>query len=97
VVASIAAIAGYGFGTWAITPPQQQRLLSTGGNDRFLLSLNASTLHAGVGLGGAIGGMTLALSRSAAAVCWAAAGIELAALALVGRAASRKKPARRTL
>jgi predicted MFS family arabinose efflux permease len=97
VVASIAAIAGYGFGTWAITPPQQQRLLSTGGNDRFLLSLNASTLYAGVGLGGAIGGMTLALSRSAAAVCWAAAGIELAALALVGRAASRKKPARRTL
>jgi MFS transporter, DHA1 family, inner membrane transport protein len=92
--ASVAAIAGYGFGTWAITPPQQQRLLSSGGNNRFLLSLNASALYAGVGLGGAIGGLTLALSRSAAAVCWAAAGIELAALALVGWAASRKNSRR---
>jgi len=97
VAASVAAIASYGFGTWAITPPQQQRLLSTGGNDRLLLSLNASALYAGVGLGGAIGGMTLALSRSATAVCWTAAGIELAALALAGRAASRKDARRPTL
>jgi len=87
VAASVAAMTGYGVGTWAITPPQQQRLLSSGGNDLFLLSLNASALYAGVGLGGAIGGMTLALSRSTTAVCWAAAGLELAALALVGRAA----------
>ncbi len=90
VVGSVAAIASYGFGTWAITPPQQQRLLSSGGNDRLLLSLNASALYAGVGLGGAIGGMALALGRSVIAVCWTAAGIELAALALVGWAASRK-------
>jgi predicted MFS family arabinose efflux permease len=90
VIGSGAAIAGYGFGTWAITPPQQQRLLSAGGNDRLLLSLNASALYAGVSLGGAIGGLTLALSRSTAAVCWTAAGIELAALTLAGRAASRK-------
>jgi len=94
VAASVAAIASYGLGTWAITPPQQQRLLSSGGNDRFLLSLNASALYAGVGLGGAVGGLTLALSRSATAVCWAAAGIELAALALVGWAASRKNARR---
>jgi MFS transporter, DHA1 family, inner membrane transport protein len=91
VIASGAAIAGYGFGTWAITPPQQQRLLSSGGNDRLLLSFNATTLYAGVGLGGALGGLTLAVSHSTAAVCWTAAGIELAALTLVGRAASRKK------
>jgi predicted MFS family arabinose efflux permease len=92
VAASIVAIAGYGFGTWAITPPQQQRLVSSGGNDRLLLALNASALYAGVGLGGAIGGMTLVLSRSATAVCLAAADIELAALTLVGRAASRRNP-----
>jgi len=96
VAASVAEIAGYGFGTWAITPPQQQRLLSSGGNDRLLLSLNASALYAGVGIGGAIGGMTLALSRSTTAVCWTAASIELAALALVGRAARRKIPGQGT-
>jgi len=38
--------------------------------------------------------MTLALSRSATAVCLTAAGIELAALTLVGRAASRKESRR---
>jgi len=96
VAASVAAIAGYGFGTWAITPPHQQRLLSSGGNDRLLLSLNASALYAGVGIGGAIGGMTLALSRSTTAVCWVAASIELAALALVSRAARRKIPGQGT-
>jgi predicted MFS family arabinose efflux permease len=84
VIDSGAAIAGYGFGTWAITPPQQHRLLSGGGNDRLLLSLNASALYAGVALGSAIGGLTLGFSHSTAAVCWTAAGIELAALALAG-------------
>jgi hypothetical protein len=76
VIASGAAIPGYGFGTWAITP-QQQRLLSSGGNDQLLLSFNATTLYAGVGLGGAIGGLTLALSHSTTAICWTAAGIEV--------------------
>jgi predicted MFS family arabinose efflux permease len=78
----VAAIAGYGLGTWAITPPQQQRLLRAGGDDQFLISLNASALYAGVGLGGAVGGVTLALSHSITAVCLTAAGIELAALAV---------------
>jgi predicted MFS family arabinose efflux permease len=83
VTATIAAITGYGLGTWAISPPQQQRLLATGGDDRFLLSLNASALYLGVALGGATGGITLALSHSVSAVCWAAASLEMAALAFV--------------
>jgi predicted MFS family arabinose efflux permease len=65
--------------------------LASGGDERLLLSLNASALYAGVGLGGAIGGVTLALSGAAAAVCWTAAGIELAALALVGAGAVRAR------
>jgi predicted MFS family arabinose efflux permease len=76
----------YGLGTWAVTPPQQQRLLAHGGG-RVLLSLNASALYAGVALGGIIGGVTLSLSRSIAAVCWTAAVIEVTALAVVRRAA----------
>jgi hypothetical protein len=42
-------------------PPQRQRLLASGSNDQFLFFLNASALYAGVGLGGAIDGITLAL------------------------------------
>jgi predicted MFS family arabinose efflux permease len=86
VAASAAAIMVYGLGTWAVTPPQQQRLLAHGGG-RVLLSLNASALYAGVALGGIIGGVTLSLSRSIAAVCWTAAVIEVTALAVVRRAA----------
>src|SRR5207237_5598360 len=41
VAASLAAVIGYGLGTWAVTPPQQQRLLTSGGDDRLLLSLDA--------------------------------------------------------
>jgi predicted MFS family arabinose efflux permease len=92
---SIAAIAGYGIGTWTITPAQQQRLLSTPGNGRVLLALNASALYAGVGLGGAIGGLTLALSRSITTLCAVAAAIELAALLLVGLTTSRRSFANR--
>lgn len=83
VAAATAAIAGYGLGTWAITPPQQQRLLAAGGDSQFLLSLNSTALYLGVMLGGATGGIALALSHSISAVCWAAASIEAAALALL--------------
>jgi hypothetical protein len=47
------------------------------------LSLNASALCLGVALGGATKGMALALSHGISAVCWAAASIEMAALALL--------------
>jgi predicted MFS family arabinose efflux permease len=93
-LASLVAVAGYGCGTWAITPPQQQRLVAADADDRFLLALNASALYAGVALGGAIGGITLTLSHSAPAVCGLAAGIELAAVTLAGLTAYRARPHR---
>jgi MFS transporter, DHA1 family, inner membrane transport protein len=76
-------IAVYGIGTWAVTPPQQHRLLEGGGDDRLLLSLNASAIYAGVALGSAIGGAILAATTSSVAVCLAAAGIELVALTAI--------------
>ena len=82
-VASAALVALYGLGTWAITPPQQHRLLAAGGDTGFLLSLNAASLYGGVALGSGLGGAILALSGSAVAVCGAAAGLELVALMLV--------------
>jgi MFS transporter, DHA1 family, inner membrane transport protein len=87
VIASGAAVIGYGLGTWAITPPQQHWLLSGNGDGQFLLSLNSSALYGGVALGSLVGGLTLTLTRSASAVCWTAAGIELAALTLAGKIA----------
>ncbi len=93
VAASATAIAAYGIGTWAITPPQQHRLLATGADDRLLLSLNASALYTGVALGSALGGLILATTSSTAAVCETAAGIELAALTLTVLARARNAPA----
>jgi DHA1 family inner membrane transport protein len=48
-----------------------------------LLGLNASALYAGVALGGGLGGLALTVTGSAAALCWLAAGIEMAAAAIV--------------
>jgi MFS transporter, DHA1 family, inner membrane transport protein len=93
VVASAIAIAAYGLGSWAITPPQQHRLLATGADDRLSLSLNASALYTGVALGSGLGGLTLAATGSTAAVCWTAAGIELAALTLTALSRARNAPA----
>jgi len=78
-------LAVYGFGTWAVNPPQQQRLLATGADGHLLLSLNASATYAGVALGSAFGGAVLAGS-GASTVCWVASGLELAALGLAGAA-----------
>jgi len=91
VVASALALAAYGTGSWAITPPQQHRLLEAGGDDRLLLSLNASAIYAGVAAGSALGGITLAATSSTAAVCLLAAGIELLALASLAVAYPRPR------
>jgi predicted MFS family arabinose efflux permease len=90
VAASIAAIAVYGVGTWAVTPPQQQRLLAEANDERFLLSLNASALYGGVAVGSALGGAILAAAGSVADLCWLAAAIEVAALASVTTAGARR-------
>ena len=91
VIASALALAAYGTGCWAITPPQQHRLLEAGGDDRLLLSLNASAIYAGVAAGSALGGITLAATSSTAAVCLLAAGIELLALASLAVAYPRPR------
>jgi predicted MFS family arabinose efflux permease len=81
IAGSAVSVAGYGIGTWAVTPPQQHRLLEDrGGDHRLLLSLNAGAIYAGVALGSALGGAILAATSSSVALCSVAAGIELAAL-----------------
>ena len=79
--ASAALLALYALGTWAVTPPQQHRLLAAGGETGFLLSLNASALYAGVALGSGLGGAILAATGSVAVLCGVAAGLEFLALA----------------
>ena len=78
-----ALVALYALGTWAITPPQQHRLLGAGGDTGFLLSLNASALYGGVALGSGLGGAILAATGSVAALCGVAAGLELLAVVSV--------------
>jgi predicted MFS family arabinose efflux permease len=79
--ACAALVALYALGTWAVTPPQQHRLLAAGGDPGFLLSLNASALYGGVALGSALGGAILAATGSVAVLCGVAAGVELLAVA----------------
>jgi len=81
--ATAALVALYALGTWAVTPPQQHRLLGAGGDTGFLLSLNASTLYAGVALGSGLGGAILAATGSVTVLCGVAAGLELLAVASV--------------
>ena len=83
IAGSAVSVAGYGIGTWAVTPPQQHRLVEGGGDHRLLLSLNAGAIYAGVALGSALGGAILAATNSSVALCSVAAGIELAALTAV--------------
>jgi predicted MFS family arabinose efflux permease len=90
LIVSAVALGIYGVGTWAVTPPQQHRLLKIGGDDRLLLALNGSALYAGVAIGSALGGIVLA-TNGTAALCLSAAGIELLALASI--AAARKATA----
>jgi predicted MFS family arabinose efflux permease len=79
-VAAAALVALYALGTWAVTPPQQHRLLAAAGDTGFLLSLNASALYAGVALGSGLGGAILATTGSVAALCGVAAALQLLAV-----------------
>jgi predicted MFS family arabinose efflux permease len=82
LIASALALSAYGPGTWAITPPQQHRLLNIRGDERLLLALNGSALYAGVAIGSALGGIILATTGTVA-LCLTAAGVELLALASI--------------
>ncbi len=75
--------------------PSARGHVRSGDHSRILLSLNASALYAGVCLGGAVGGLTLALGRSVAILCWTAAGIELLALAVLALSARARSAGRR--
>ncbi|MEA2506371.1 MAG: hypothetical protein QOH48_989 [Actinomycetota bacterium] len=80
---SAVAVAIYGMGTWAVTPPQQKRLVGPG--DRgFLLSLNASALYGGVALGSALGGVLLSGTEGIATLCFVGAALEVGALVIAG-------------
>lgn len=74
----------YGLATWAVTTPQQHRLIDEGGDRRLLLSFNASALYSGVSVGAALGGALLAAGATATRLCIVAAMIELGALAALG-------------
>jgi MFS transporter, DHA1 family, inner membrane transport protein len=57
--AGIAAMA-WGAGTWMQTAPQRHRLLAFAPDaGRVVLSLNASAIYVGIGLGGLVGGLVL--------------------------------------
>lgn len=53
VLAAGIAVAGWGAGTWMQTAPQQYRLLASAPDaGRVVISLNASAVYFGIGLGG---------------------------------------------
>jgi predicted MFS family arabinose efflux permease len=81
VVLTSALVALYGLGTWAVTPPQQHRLVGLAPEaPRMLLSLNATGLYAGVAVGGAAGAAVIATSHSVIVLCLVAAALPLASL-----------------
>jgi DHA1 family inner membrane transport protein len=84
VLAVAVAVAGWGAGTWMQTPPQQYRLIAFAPQaSRVVISLNASAIYVGIGLGGLVGGLVLsslpagALPLVGAAVAAAALGVLL--------------------
>jgi DHA1 family inner membrane transport protein len=59
-LAAAVAVAAWGAGTWMQTPPQQYRLLALAPDAaRVVISLNASAIYVGIGLGGLVGGLLL--------------------------------------
>ena len=97
VVGTGILIAIYSAGTWAVTPPQQHRLLATlPDNPRLLLSLNASALYTGVAIGTALGGAVISTAHSIVALCLGGAGFEIAALLVLAVSARPPQTPRET-
>ncbi|MEV8639289.1 MFS transporter [Streptosporangium sp. NPDC051023] len=72
-------VALWGGSSWCQTPPQQHRLIAAApGEASLVVSLNASAIYVGIGLGTALGG--LALSSGAAVMYGLATALALAAL-----------------
>lgn len=82
IAATTVAVVVYATGTWMMTPAQQVRLLRYGGDQRLMLSLNASALYGGVAIGSAAGARILADGRGTAVLCWVAAAVSLTAVVL---------------
>lgn len=94
LVVTLVAIAVWGVAGWGFFPSQQARLLEIGGLGvaPIALSLNASFMYLGFSLGAALGSLTL-LRGSLISLGWVGASCEVAALAVMWLAASRR-PAR---
>ncbi|SEM44273.1 MFS transporter [Nonomuraea pusilla] len=85
--------AAWGASSWCQTPPQQHRLITAApGEAALLVSLNSSAIYGGIGLGTALGGLTLA-----SGVAWTyGAATLLAAAALAVAVVTSAGPAART-
>jgi MFS transporter, DHA1 family, inner membrane transport protein len=84
LLAAAIAVVVWGAGTWMQTAPQQYRLIALAPQaSRVVISLNASAIYVGIGLGGLIGGLVLSglpagfLPLAGAAVAAAALGVLL--------------------
>ncbi|HEU5037646.1 MAG TPA: MFS transporter [Nocardioides sp.] len=57
----LAAVAGWGFGDWSVTPPQVARLLRHAPDrSTLILAWNSSAIYIGVSLGALLGGLLIA-------------------------------------
>jgi predicted MFS family arabinose efflux permease len=87
---TVAAFAVLGAGSFNYGAPQQRRLIELApASAATLISLNGSAIYAGIGLAGAIGGLTL--QASPAANCLAGA-LAAAATIILARPAGRPLP-----
>jgi predicted MFS family arabinose efflux permease len=87
-----AAVVVYATGTWMMTPAQQLRLLRYGGDQRLMLSLNASALYGGVAIGSAIGAQILTGGLGVAVLCWVAAAVTMTAVVVTAFEGRRPAP-----
>ncbi len=80
-------VIGWGAASWSQTPPQQLRLIAAAPDQApVVIALNSSAIYAGVGLGSAIGGVTIGHGAYATL----AAGLVVAVLALAYAIVTRR-------